>query len=469
MATPDAALATALVAIVGPRHVLADHDDMAPYASGSRYGGGRAGLVVRPSDTAQVAAILRHCHAEGVVIVPQGANTGLVGASVPDAGGQQVVLSLKRLTEPFQLDATNRSVTVGAGVELDCLNERLAPHGLWFPLDISASPSVGGMIATNAGGSRVLRYGDVRRNVLAVQAVLPDGTIAGDLRALRKNSAGLDLKQIFIGTGGSLGIVTAAVLDLQPLPRQSATALVVPRDGEAIDALIALFEARAGEFLSAFESMSGPALSAALHHRPQLRNPFSGPPPDETILVELMSATDTVTGLDVEALLLTTLEQGYEAGIIADAIPGPPADLWTLRHSISEGLRGLGRVIGLDISLPRRQMTAFRAAASAWVRNHYPDLLICNFGHRGDGGDHFNLVIPKDHVAAFPAKNVTAIRAALYHLLVQDFGGSYSAEHGIGPINLPFHHQFADPAQQFISRLIQQRLDPGGLLGRVRW
>ncbi|MFV3126400.1 FAD-binding oxidoreductase [Niveispirillum sp. KHB5.9] len=469
MAGPDAGLVGALAAIVGDRHVLTDEGDMEPYVSAFRYGGGRAGLVVLPADTAQVAAILRHCHGAGVRVVPQGANTGLAGASVPDGSGSQVVLSLKRLIGRFDLDRANRAVTLDAGWDLDRLNERLEADGLWFPIDISASPSVGGMISTNAGGSRVLRYGDVRHNVLGVEVVLPDGTITADLRGLRKNSAGLDLKQLFIGTGGSFGIVTGAVLNLLPRPRQTATALVVPRGGDGVGDLLALCEDRAGEFLSAFESMTGPALSAALHHRPQLRNPFGGTVPDECILVELMSATGRDSGLDLEALLLGLLEQGYETGVIVDAIPGPPADLWALRHAISEGLRGLGRVIGLDVSLPRGRMTSFRRAATDWVRTHHPDLLICGFGHRGDGGDHFNLVIPKDRDAAFPANTVSAIRQGLYRLLVEDFSGSYSAEHGIGPVNLSYHQTFADPIQQHLSRLIQTHLDPAGMLGRVRW
>ncbi|MFV3074440.1 FAD-binding oxidoreductase [Niveispirillum fermenti] len=471
---PDDSLAPSLTdglaAIVGARHVLADPADMAPYVSAARYGGGRARLVVAPADAAQLSAVLRLCQARGVPTVPQGANTGLVGASTPDGSGAQVVLSLRRLTGTFDLDLDNRAVTVGAGWDLDSLNQRLEPHGLWFPVDISASPSVGGMIATNAGGSRVLRYGDMRRNVLSLEAVLADGRIVGDRRGLRKNSTGLDLKQLFIGTGGSFGIVATAVLDLQPLPRQMATALVVPADTGAINGLLALLERRAGEYLSAFESMSGPALAAALHHRPQLRNPFGGGPvPAETILVELMSATEPGTGLDLDALLLSILEQGYGDGVIADAIPGPPADLWALRHAISEGLRGLGRVIGLDISVARGRMSAFRAAASDWVHQHHPDLLVCGFGHRGDGGDHFNLVIPRAVDADWPADRVEAVRHGLYRLLVDGFDGSYSAEHGIGPVNLSFHRTFADPVQQSLARLLQDHLDPAGLLGRVRW
>ncbi len=469
MPVADPGVAAALRSIVGDRHVLDGPDDMASYANGFRYGGGRARLVVLPADTAQVAAILRHCHLNGVQVVPQGANTGLVGASVPDATGTQVVLSLRRLTGRFDLDRANRAVTLSAGWDLDRLNERLEANGLWFPVDISASPSVGGMIATNAGGSRVLRYGDVRHNVLGVEAVLPDGTVTADLRGLRKNSAGLDLKQLFIGTGGSFGIITGAVLNLLPRPRQTATALVVPRDSRTVNDLLTLCEDQAGEFLSAFESITGPALSAALHHRPQLRNPFGGPVPDECILVELMSATGGESGLNLDALLMRVLEQGYDSGVIADAVPGSPADLWGLRHAISEGLRGLGRVIGLDVSLPRGRVTDFRRAAGDWLRGHHPDLLICGFGHRGDGGDHFNLVIPKDRDTDFPPEKVSAIRQALYRLLVEDFGGSYSAEHGIGPVNLSFHQSFADPAQQHFSRLIQRHLDPDGRLGRVRW
>ncbi|SNS68014.1 MULTISPECIES: FAD-binding oxidoreductase [unclassified Azospirillum] len=459
---------TDLAAIVGPRHVLSEAGDLAPYQTAARYGGGRALAVVRPDSAEQVAAILRLCHLHKVRLVPQGANTGLVGASVPDGSGEQLVLSLSRLTGLFDLDVANRAVTVGAGWDLDRLNEKLAPHGLWFPIDISASPSVGGMISTNAGGSRVLRYGDARRNVLSLQVVLPDGSIAGDLKGLRKNSTGLDFKQLFIGTGGSFGIVTAAVLDLQPLPKQTVTALVVPRDLDAIGPIQALLDGQAGEFLSAFESMSGPALKAALHHRPQLRNPFGGPPPEETLLVELMSTTGA-DQLDLEALLLAVLEQGYESGLIADAIPGPPAELWALRHAISEGLRGLGRVIGLDISLARGKMSAFRAEATEWVRANHPGLLICGFGHRGDGGDHFNLVIPKEVDADYPPDRVDGVRRGIYDLLVGRYEGSYSGEHGVGPVNLAHHQIHADPAQQALARLLQNHLDGDGLLGRVRW
>jgi FAD/FMN-containing dehydrogenase len=276
-----------LAAMLGPGAVLTDPADLEKYETGWRYGKGRALLVVRPASTAQVSQVLAFCRERGLRVLPQGANTGLVGASVPDPGGRMVVLSLERLNHRLALDELDRTVTVDAGVLLSALNEALAEHGLTFPVDLPADPQIGGMIAANTGGARLLRYGDVRRNLLGLEVVLADGRVVDALTALRKNNTGLDFKQLFTGTSGVFGVITGAVLQVTPLPRQRAAALVGVQHGPAALGLLQALEHGLSELLAAFEVMSRASLEPVFGGRAQLRNPFGATLAPYTVLVEL--------------------------------------------------------------------------------------------------------------------------------------------------------------------------------------
>jgi FAD/FMN-containing dehydrogenase len=444
-------------------------DDTAPYVTGARYGAGRALCVVRPSTASQVARIVALCASEGVTLVPQGANTGLVGASTPDASGNQVVLSLNRLDRHCTIDPVNRTVEVDAGMSLHTLNERLEPHGLWFPVDLGADPSIGGMVSSNTGGARLLRYGDVRHNLLGLEAVLfdPPGEMVRLGAPLRKNNTGIDLSQLFVGTSGLAGIVTRATLEAAVKPRQFATALVVPANDDEVARLLVDAEQRLGDFLAAFEAISGQAMRVALEHVPRLRNPFSGAEPAEfAILLELASSL-APERLDLQALLLDHLETALGEARITDAVIGHGEELWAMRHAISEAARQAGRIIGFDISVRRGDLMRLRREALRLVRTDFPQLRVVDFGHVGDGGLHFNLVWPHDARPAWSEQGVAEVRDAVYALTVEGFGGSFSAEHGVGPYNLTVYRRYTPSATLRLAGRLQRTLDPRRIGGCV--
>jgi len=452
-----------------PGAILEDPSDLAKYETGWRYGAGKAAAVARPSTTEEVSCFLRHCFEHGIRVMPQGANTGLVGASTPDGSGSMVVLSLERLNRRLEINATDRTARVDGGVLLSRLNEALAEQGLLFPVDLGADPMIGAMVATNTGGTRLLRYGDVRRNLLGAEVVLADGTVLDGLTALRKNNTGLDAKQLFTGTTGVFGVVTGAVLQVVPVPKQRVTAFVGVNDGEAVLALLSALEHVVSELLSAFEVISAGALEPVFRHQTRLRNPFgSGALPSFGVLVEL-STTLPSERLDLadllEATLGTHVESEAGAGV-TDVLLGRPEDLWEIRHHVSESLRGEGKVLGLDISVPRSALPAFRESIRAWLENEHPFVRLCDFGHWGDGGVHLNLVW--DEALAPAAELVPRLQDRVYDLAVGRFQGSYSAEHGVGPHNQRFFDRFTDPSIKGLGALLKGHLDPKGLLGTTR-
>lgn len=464
-------LIEALAAIVGESG-LVDPDDYAAYVKGARYGNGVPACVVRPATTDEVAAVVALCARRRVTVVPQGANSGLVGGSTPDESGTQVVLSLTRMRNRCAVDHINRTVEVDAGLLLHELNDRLQPFGLWFPVDLAADPTIGGMVATNTGGTRLLRYGDVRHNLLSVEAVLfePPGQVVRLGRPLRKNNSGFDLMQLFVGTSGAAGIVTAATLEVAVRPQQTVTALLVPSSDDAVANLLVAAETELGDFLSAFEGMSAAALQAAFQHVHSLRNPFGEEPiPEFTILVELSSSSIPGPGAaNLESLLVNFLES--QLGIdLGNAVLGRGDELWRLRHSLSEGARGLGHVIGLDVSVRRSDVMRFRREATALVHASYPQLEVVDFGHIGDGGLHFNLVWRKDCSEALSLEVIECARSELYELVVGTFAGSFSAEHGVGPHNHSTYLKHTSPPVQRLAGTIQNVLDPYGVSGGVRF
>lgn len=472
MSIPTDSVIRDLVGELGPAGVVQDCADAERYERGYRYGSGRALAIARPASVAELRAVVRYCFAHDLKMVPQGANTGLVGASTPDLSGDQVVLSLDRLRGIEAVDVHNRTAIALGGTRLSALNRQVGQHELFFPIDLGSDPSLGGMVATNTGGTRLLRYGDVQRNLLGLEVVLPDAeaTVLSDLTGLRKDNSGIDLKQLFVGTSGSFGIVTRAQVELHRVPRQAATALVVPVMHAAVPELVAFLEARAGEFLGAFEGMSANAMSAALVHNPRLRNPFSsGTLPEYAVLIELVSNMPA-NRFDLSELLAQILGRAMEGdhALVKDASFGRAEDFWGLRHSISDGVRAAGKIIAFDISVPRSQLPALRSDLVALMREQYPQLRVCDFGHCGDGGDHFNLVWPHD-AGAYDAAIVENVRQLIYDRVVRKFGGSFSAEHGVGPHNMTYYKRYTSAVDRALAARLKGMFDPKGLLGSVNF
>jgi FAD/FMN-containing dehydrogenase len=460
----------ALRGLLGDDAVVTERHELARYEQGWRYGEGRALAAVRPSDTAGVSRTLAFASERALRVVPQGANTGLVGGSTPDASGQMLVLSLERLSRRLEIDRVDRTVTADGGVRLSTLDAALAEQGLLFPIDLGADPTVGGMIATNAAGTRVLRYGDVRQNLLGLEAVLADGTVLDLMSALRKNNTGFDARQLFVGTSGVFGVVTRAVLRVAPRPAQRAAAFVGAGNGPAALALLANLEARLGDVLSAFEVMSADALFPVFRYQPRLRNPFGSLLPAYTVLVEL-STTLPAESLALDELLEATLggfleEPGGEG--VTDVFPGKPADLWEIRHHVSESHRHEGEVLAFDISVPRAKMAVFVDAARALLAPRWPFIRVCDFGHWGDGGVHLNLIWKKEDAQKATPEMKAELQPVVYDLAVREFRGSFSAEHGVGPHNQAFYDQYTPALVREVCRALKARLDPRGLLGTTR-
>ncbi|UCI34649.1 FAD-binding oxidoreductase [Mesorhizobium sp. B4-1-4] len=458
---------SALIEILGEKGVVTDQAGMAAYEIGARYDRGRAAAVLRPGTTAEVSACVAYCVREHIALVPQSGNTGLVSGSTPDASGSQVVVSLDRMTRLFDLDIDDRSLRVDAGTRLSDINGRLEQSGLFFPIDLGADPRIGGMLATNTGGSRFLRYGDVRMNTLGVKVVLADepGTVVDLMSGLRKNNTGVDWKQLFVGTSGAFGIVTECVLNLERLPRQVSTAYLVPRAGAAVMPLLRMMEQRLGSYLSAFEGMSGNAVAAALAHVPSLRNPFqNGDIPAYVILTEISRSWAPREGEQpLDAVLETVLAEIWEddGAPLANAFVGPAHEMWALRHALSEGVKHAGRLLAFDLSFRRADVLAFCEWMKAELPHKCAGVDSFDFGHIGDGGVHFNLVVRNaDQVDDAFEK---WLRDWVYSVAVDRFGGSFSAEHGVGRKNQAYYDRYTPQESKNLAAGLKRLTSPGSL------
>lgn len=448
---------------VGISNVIVEPADCARYNADGRGETGAALAVIRPRSTHEVSACVRIARSKNLQIVPQGGRSGLVEAGLANG---QLVISLERLTERVDIDPVNRSATVSAGVLLSTVNNAAAQYGLCFPIDLGADPSIGGMVASNTGGARFLRYGDVRRNLLGLEVVLGDdeGTVVTLGKGLWKDNSALDLKQMIVSSAGSLGIVTAATLTLQHMPGNSITAMIALRSADfAIDLLMDL-ERQFGPLLSAYEGISPEVLELVRDSFERINVPFPGLQLDYAVLVEL-SAPFAVPNED----LLNKLYDGLLPhmagdGPVLDAVVDEGGGLWAVRHAIPEALSKRGRVIGCDVAMRRGELVKFRRRARAQIQDLWPNLMTADFGHIGDGGLHFNLVGSKDA----PSFDEIArdVRDLVYNMVVNEFGGSFSAEHGIGPRNISYYHAHTPQILQAISGKIQQAFSPYGL-GRV--
>ena len=419
------------------------------------------GLLLAPASTDEVAAIVRACAAVGTPIVPYGGGTGLVGGQI--AGDlTPVILSLERMTAIRQVDATENAMVVEAGVVLQTAQEAAAEANRLFPLSIAAQGSarIGGVLSTNAGGVNVLRYGNARDLCLGLEAVLPDGSVLHGLSPLRKDNTGYDLRHLLIGAEGTLGVITAATLKLLPRPARTGAALFVVRDPAAALELLNLARDRIGEGVSAFELMGRTGLDFLAEHLPEVRLPLGRP--DWSVLVDLGLGG---TG-DPQAALEGLFEAGAAAGLVSDGViaqsEAQRADFWQVRESIPQGNRRVGAVSSHDISVPIAAIPDFIARAPAAIAP-IGDFRVNCFGHVGDGNLHWNVFPEPGRSRADHEGDRDAIKRAV-HDLVHAFGGSVSAEHGVGRLKVADLERYADPAKLAAMRAIKAALDPKGIM-----
>ena len=463
-------LIDALQKAVGAAQVLTEGDLSAFEIDWRKRYRGKALAVVRPGSAAEVAAVVKLCKSHGASVVPQGGNTGLVGASVPDGSGSQVLLNLTRMNRIRAIDAANLTMTVDAGCVLQVVQEAAAECGLLFALSLAAEGSctVGGNLATNAGGTGVLRFGNARELCLGLEVVTADGDVWDGLSGLRKDNTGYDLRDLFIGSEGTLGVITGATLKLYPQPAAVTTALAALPSMEAAVGLLQLAQARLGPGLTGFEVMGEFALGLVRKHFPQLPQPL--PPAPWTVLLE---QSDCESAEHATALFEALLEAALERGLITDAAVASSIDqsnsMWHLRESIplAQSLEGLN--IKHDISLPVSKVAGFVAATDAALERAFPGVRLVDFGHLGDGNLHYNVQAPPGVAAAdFLRDCETAVNTLVYDA-VGARGGSISAEHGIGTLKRDELVKRKSPVALQMMRAIKQALDPAGRMnpGRV--
>jgi FAD/FMN-containing dehydrogenase len=462
----DEALLDRFAAIVGPAHALRTESDVAPYVTEprGRYGGATR-LVLRPGTVAEVSAILKLATETGTPVVPQGGNTGLVGGQMPDGSGREIVLSLSRLNAIREIDLASGTITAQAGVVLHALRAAADAADRLFPLSLASQGScqIGGNLSSNAGGTGALAYGVARDLCLGLEVVLPTGEVLDDLRKLKKDNTGYDLKDLFIGAEGTLGIITAAVLKLFPKPRGREVAWVGLSSPDQALALYGEASARAGPALTAFELMSDRTLSFVLRHMPGALPPLAEPT-DWHVLMEISSGRSAE---DARSLVEDILARGYETGVLADAALAASlaqADaFWRLRESMSDAQKPEGASIKHDISVPVAAIPRFIEAAGMAVASVEPAARVVCFGHMGDGNLHYNVSQPRGgDPAAFLSLYPPMNRAV--HDVVRALGGSISAEHGIGRMKRDELIATAPPVATDLMRRIKRAFDPAGIM-----
>jgi FAD/FMN-containing dehydrogenase len=457
-------LIDALAAITGSDAVLTG-DPAAPYCTDwrGRYTG-TALAVVFPADTGQVAGVVQLCAANRVAIVPQGGNTSLCGASVPLPQGGQIVVNLSRMNRIRNISPANYTMTVEAGCRLEAVRTAAENENRFFPLGLTATQKIceiGGNLSTNAGGINVLRYGNARDLVLGLEVVLADGRIWNGLRRLRKDNSGYDLKHLFMGAEGTLGIITAAVLKLFPRPLTEATACVAVRDPAVAVALLAHLRASCGDRISAFEIISRSCLELVFRHIPDTSEPFS----DRYEWIVITQLADVLSE-PLDAALRDAL-QSFGDGI-AEFDLSPDRNLaerwWKLRKNISEAQKREGISIKHDVSVPVSLVAEFISRSDAALHKAFPGIRIVAFGHMGDGNIHYNISMPDaDRNRTFIADQEAAVNRLVY-AVVSELNGSISAEHGVGQLKRVILREHKDPLELELMRSVKQALDPYGLM-----
>ncbi len=448
--------------IVGPKGWSMDPDEIGPHLVDWRgvYKGDTP-IVVSPASTREVSAVVGACHDAGIAIVPQGGNTGMCGGAVPDSSGAQVVLSLARMNRIRSVDAANFSIEAEAGCTLESVQAAARQASRFFPLSLSAEGTcqIGGNIATNAGGINVGRYGTARALVMGLEVVLADGTVLDSLRALRKDTAGYDVKQVFIGSEGTLGIITAATLRLFPEPGPMTTALLALDSAGTAVAVLAYLKARLHDRVESFELFSDRVAGIVERHIPDVALPFAERHPWYVLM-------DAAIG-DDEELLNEALVSRIEAGQIRDVViaknSGEADRLWRLRHSVAEAERKEGKALKHDISVPLSRMQEFLQRGDELLATLRPDLQLVAFGHVGDGNLHYNVVLPRDLAEHDWIAEGERITLALYDL-VNELGGSFSAEHGVGQAKKRFLPRYRGGAEFDLMKMLKKGLDPANIL-----
>ena len=459
-----ATLRARLDAAVGSAQVLTSESDVLPYVTDWRGRfHGRALAVVRPGDTEEVAAVVRACSELRVPIVAQGGNTGQCGGATPDEQGNAIVLSLARMNRVRAVDADNATITAEAGVPLAGVQRAASDNGLLFPLSLAAEGSctIGGNLSTNAGGTAVLRFGNARELVLGIEVVLADGRVWNGLRGLRKDNTGYDLKQLFIGAEGTLGVITAAVLKLYPAPRVRVTAFVAIPDVASSVRLLRDLRAALGDRVTGFELMSALSIAVSRKHHPTLPDPCPGHP-----WYALIQADDSAADSPIAAQAEQSLAAAIESGVALDATIAQSVEqahaLWALRENIAEAQRREGPNIKHDISLPVSAIPRFIIEACEALTEALPGVRFVTFGHLGDGNLHYNLAGPEGtDQSGFMANAPRANR--IVHDLVAAHGGSISAEHGIGQLKRAELARYKSATELDLMRTVKAALDPAGI------
>ncbi|WHZ18872.1 MAG: D-2-hydroxyglutarate dehydrogenase [Rhodanobacteraceae bacterium] len=454
--------------IVGASNVLTGADAQAYETDWRERYRGRALAVARPGSTDEVAAIVRHCAQAGIPVVPQGGNTGLCGGATPDASGRAVILSLQRMNRVRGIDADNDTMEVETGCILQNVQQAAREAGRLFPLSLAAEGSctIGGNLATNAGGTQVLRYGNMRELTLGLEIVTAQGNVWRGLRGLRKDNTGYDLRDLFIGSEGTLGVITAATLKLYPLPVARCTALLALDSIEAAIAMLARARTGFGAALTGFELMAGNCLQMVTRHFPQQRLPFDGAPA-ELPWYALLELSDSESEAHAHERFESVLGEAIEAGCVADAvIAGSLAQsqaLWHLRESIPLAEKETGKSIKHDVSIPVSRMAEFVEGTNAALDEAFPGIVHVIFGHLGDGNLHYNVARGADWSEERLLSRQEEVYA-LVHDRVHAAGGSISAEHGIGQLKRDVLPRYKDPVEMALMHRIKAALDPQGIM-----
>jgi FAD/FMN-containing dehydrogenase len=468
---PDAALSTsslldAIRAIVGDRGMLTEPSDTAPYSEDwRRLYRGRTNAVIRPGTTEELAAVIKLCAQSGTPVVPQGGNTSMVGGAVPNENGSELILSTTRLNRIRDLDPIDLTLTIEAGVTLKAAQLAAAEQGCLLPLSISSegTAQIGGVLAVNAGGNNTVRYGNARDLVLGLEVVLPDGSIWNGLRRLRKDNTGYCLRQLFVGSEGTLGVITAAVLKLAPAPQQVAVALCGVGSTDAALSLFTRFQAHDAASISAFELMSGLGMSFVLKHIPGAVLPLQAPAAFY-VLVELASPRP---GAGLGEMLEAVLEGALQEGIVEDAAiaasEAQRAAIWKLREEHSEAQKREGASVKNDVSVPVSKVPAFIRKATEACEALLPGVRAVPFGHLGDGNIHFNLEQPVGSDPAWFLAQDHAIMAAV-NAIVREYDGSFSAEHGIGKLKPYMMPDWRGGAELALMQRVKAAIDPAGIM-----
>lgn len=455
-------------ALLGPRGLTWNAEDMAPWLTDwrGRYTGSAVALA-SPADTQELAELMRLCARHGVAVVPQGGNSGMSGGATPDEDGSQLLLSLRRMNALAEVDREGRRVTAQAGVILQNLHEAVEAEGLRFPLTLGGkgSATIGGLISTNAGGSQVLRHGSMRALVLGLEAVLADGSVYSALTPLKKDNRGFDLKQLLIGSEGTLGIVTAATLKLMPAVADRRVVWAGLPSLQAARALLLHCERELGDALEGFEVLPQTCLEAVLSYLPDARAPLAEGHAWHA-LIEVVADSSTAETLSdrTEAALAAAFEAGLAEDAVIAANEAQAEAFWLLRETVAPAERAQGPAVQHDISVPVEKMPDFVDATIPAIEAAWPGTRGLAFGHLGDGNVHFHVLAPKGVDARTWDRSDGQAISAQVHDLVTAWGGSISAEHGIGRSKRDELARLGDPVALAILRSVKQALDPQGLL-----